>query len=144
MPPTLLHPHAQDDIDNYRPSGLVEQALADAQLRSQLLASLVSRRSELGLRQKDVAKLMQTSQSTISEFENGATDPHFSTLQRYARAVGTEVVASIESASQAPATASTYGEPRSIERKPAQINAAENIYSDKVIHISFYEKRKAS
>ena len=52
---------------------------------------LVARRKALGLRKKDVARHVQVSRSTISEFENSLNEPHLSTLQGYARAVGLRI-----------------------------------------------------
>jgi hypothetical protein len=39
---------------------------------------------------------METKQSAISDLENGLTDPRFSTLQRYTRALGCVLVSRIE------------------------------------------------
>lgn len=85
-------PELDDDLDALVDSAALRDALQDAELRSDLLDSLVARRHELGLKQKQVATEMETSQSTVSEFENGGADPYFSTLQRYARAVDAEIV----------------------------------------------------
>lgn len=81
-----------DDLDSLVDSAALRNALEDAKLRSELLDSLVARRHELGLKQKQVAEEMETGQSTVSEFENGGADPYFSTLQRYARAVDAQIV----------------------------------------------------
>lgn len=48
-------------------------------------------RLERGLSQDDVAKLMGTQQSAISEIEAFATEPMLTTISRYARAVGARV-----------------------------------------------------
>lgn len=61
-------------------------AYEDALLREGLLESLVNARKRLS--QKTVASAMGTTQSAISDIENGRVDPRLSTLQRYARAVG--------------------------------------------------------
>lgn len=45
-------------------------------------------REQRKLGQKDVARLMGTTQSAVSDLERTAVDPRISTLQRYARAVG--------------------------------------------------------
>lgn len=81
-----------DDLDALVDSSALRDALQDAELRSELLDTLVARRHELGLKQKQVAEAMETGQSTVSEFENGGSDPYFSTLQRYARAVDAQIV----------------------------------------------------
>jgi transcriptional regulator with XRE-family HTH domain len=62
-------------------------ALADAALRSEIRAALVAQRKSLRIAQTDVAAAMDTTQSSISEFEHGVGDVFLSTLQRYARAV---------------------------------------------------------
>lgn len=53
-----------------------------------LVTSLVGVRKAHGLTQGDVADAMETSQSVVSSFEQAASDARFSTVQRYARAVG--------------------------------------------------------
>lgn len=81
----------RDEFDEYLDESLRDSgfraAYEDAEARSRLLDSLVKIRRCFRLTQTEVAKRMQTTQSFVSEFENGATDPHLSTLQRYARAV---------------------------------------------------------
>lgn len=140
---TPLHRHDRDDIDALRPSAAVEQALFDAHLRSELLATLVQRRADLGLRQKDVARLMQTSQSTVSEFENGAADPHFSTLQRYARAVSAEIVAKVNCADPVSSYSSTpYKTPRNIERRTPRVERGSQDPSINIAQFSTYYERK--
>jgi transcriptional regulator with XRE-family HTH domain len=66
-------------------------AYSDAQMRSRLLQSLISRRKDQGLSQTDVAKYMGTTQSAVSLLEGGTTDSQLSTLQRYAQAIGTHL-----------------------------------------------------
>ncbi len=70
-------------------------AVADAEARSRLIDDLVKRRRALGLKQKQVAAAMGTAQSFVSDFENGRTDPHLSTFQRYARAVEAAVLVNV-------------------------------------------------
>lgn len=53
-----------------------------------IVAALVARRKELGLRQCDVGERMAVGQPTVCRFEVGLIDPHLSTLLRYASAVG--------------------------------------------------------
>jgi transcriptional regulator with XRE-family HTH domain len=65
----------------------------DAQLRSALLRQLLDTRNAVGLTQAEIAAVMCTTQSAISELESGAIDPRVSTLQRYARAVGSQLYA---------------------------------------------------
>lgn len=93
----MTNHHANDcdvsvDFDELLADPAVAAATEDAEHRSLLRAILVAQRKATHLTQKDVARLMQTTQSSVSELENGAVDPHLSTLQRYARAVGARVV----------------------------------------------------
>jgi transcriptional regulator with XRE-family HTH domain len=64
--------------------------LAEAAERHDLLVECVTARKRAGLSQTAVAREMNTTQSAVSEFEGG-TDPRLSTLQRYARAVGSSI-----------------------------------------------------
>ncbi|MFJ9948095.1 helix-turn-helix domain-containing protein [Kitasatospora sp. NPDC091207] len=82
MAPTL---HDLLDLDPDDPR--VAASLDDARAYAELVETLVVARKKRGLTQRDVAELMGTSQSTISEFERVGGDARYSTLQRYARAV---------------------------------------------------------
>jgi transcriptional regulator with XRE-family HTH domain len=64
----------------------------DARSRSDLVLALIQARADAQLSQKSVAKEMATTQSAVSELEAGDTDPRLSTLQRYARAVGSQLM----------------------------------------------------
>lgn len=80
--PSSYDPFADLDMDPHA------RAIAeDMDQREALIDDLTRRRRSLGLNQTVVAKRMGVGQSTVSEFENEATDPRLSTLQRYARAV---------------------------------------------------------
>lgn len=72
-------------------------AVEDAETRFELVAELVRRRKAAGLTQKQVASEMETTQSFVSDFENGHTDPHLSTFQRYTRAVASRLSVKAES-----------------------------------------------
>lgn len=61
--------------------------MTDEQNRRDLLAAIVAVRRSQGLTQEQVAERMGVSQSTVSEFER-SSDPRFSTVQRYAHALG--------------------------------------------------------
>jgi transcriptional regulator with XRE-family HTH domain len=78
-------------------------AFEDARVRDELLSDLVAARKAADLTQKVVAELMETTQSAISEFENGLTDPRLSTLQRYARAIGESLSVRVGGESERPA-----------------------------------------
>lgn len=70
-------------------------ALDDAGHRTQVIQRLIGLRQAKKLTQAQVASVMGIGQSTVSEFEGGSSDPHLSTLQRYARAVGASVRVSV-------------------------------------------------
>jgi ribosome-binding protein aMBF1 (putative translation factor) len=59
--------------------------------RSRLLADLAARRQASGLSQTEIAARMGTSQSAVARLEAGATDVRWSTLERYAAAVGSRL-----------------------------------------------------
>ena len=71
-------------------------AHGDVAIRTHLRASLVAQRKAMKLTQAQVAQRMDTTQSFVSEFENGGTDPHLSTFQRYGRAVGARLSMGID------------------------------------------------
>lgn len=66
---------------------LAERAKALQDADRQLLADLVARRHELGLKQAEVARRMDSDQSTVARIESGGRDLHQSTIRRYAMAV---------------------------------------------------------
>lgn len=76
-------------------------AYEDAVLRDELLESLVNARKRRS--QKAVATAMGTTQSAISDIENGRVDPRLSTLQRYARAVGKRLAVMLSEGNEVPA-----------------------------------------
>ena len=53
---------------------------------------LYGKRKAAGLTQTTVAKIMETHQSVISDFERMGGNPTIDTMQRYARAVGFRVL----------------------------------------------------
>jgi DNA-binding XRE family transcriptional regulator len=63
-------------------------ALEDAKEAERLIDALVALRNKLGITQAQIAEQMETTQSAVSKFERAGGDPHLSTVQRYARAVG--------------------------------------------------------
>lgn len=93
------------DFDELLAAPGMSEAVQDAADRAALRATLITARKAAGLKQRDVAALMETTQSAVSDFERGTTDPHLSTLQRYARAVGARLVvrASVPNGLPAPA-----------------------------------------
>lgn len=63
-------------------------AQEDAAGYERLIDSLVTQRRALKLTQTEVAFRMKTAQSAVSDLERLGGDARYSTLQRYARAVG--------------------------------------------------------
>lgn len=57
---------------------------------------LYVRRAALGWSQRELAKRMTTSQSHISDLENGSHDPGFVLLSRWAEALGLRVRVSLD------------------------------------------------
>lgn len=84
------------DLDSYLKDPGFAAAYEDVAMRTQLRSSLVAQRKAMRMTQTQVAKRMGTAQSFVSEFENGGTDPHLSTLQRYGRAVAARLSVRIE------------------------------------------------
>lgn len=62
---------------------------------ARLIETLVRLREELKLTQTDVARRMETTQSSVSSFERSGGDPRLSTILRYADALGAEVRMSV-------------------------------------------------
>lgn len=56
--------------------------------RRRLLRELAAKREGAGITQKDVAARMHTSQSAVARIEHGEIDAKFSTVERYAAAIG--------------------------------------------------------
>lgn len=89
-----------DDLDQLLAERLADPAFAaayeDAAARAAVLYALIGLRKVARLSQTAVAERMGTTQSAVSDLEGGATDPRFSTLQRYARAVGARLTYVLE------------------------------------------------
>ena len=66
--------------------------VAAAERRRDLVRQLVALRNSLGLSQTAVAARMNTSQPVVARLEAGDLDSRVSTLERYADAVGMELV----------------------------------------------------
>jgi predicted NBD/HSP70 family sugar kinase/transcriptional regulator with XRE-family HTH domain len=82
-----------DDLDEMlaevEADPVARAAYEDAAWRRAFLTRLAAMRGER--RQREVATAMGTTQSAVSDLEQGRVDPRLSTLQRYARAIGTHV-----------------------------------------------------
>lgn len=68
----------------------------DAWIADDLRCDLALRRREVGITQADIARLIGTSQSAISRYESGISDPPLSMLAQYARQVGARLVVTVE------------------------------------------------
>lgn len=68
----------------------VRKAREAAAVYAELVDSLIESRERAGLKQRQLAKRMGTSQSAVSELENGS-DARLSTIIRYAQAAGCEI-----------------------------------------------------
>lgn len=103
----------QDEFDDYLEESLnnpsFRAAFEDAEERSKVLDALVRLRKTMKVTQSEVAKRMSTTQSSVSDLENGKTDPLLSTLQRYARAVTGRVRVRIEMPFDCPWMPSSVG-----------------------------------
>ena len=105
----MTEPHwsdAPDEFDDYLEESLsspsFRAAFEDSEERSRVLGALVRLRKTMKLSQTEVARRMRTTQSSVSDLENGKTDPLLSTLQRYARAVTGRVRVRIEMPTDCP------------------------------------------
>lgn len=89
-----------DDFDDFLAEQAKDAAFAaaydDAAQRARLVKDLVSCRKAQKIKQTEIASHMDIGQSVVSEFENSGTDAYFSTLQRYARALGARLTVKIE------------------------------------------------
>ena len=99
--------HERDDLDEMlgeiAEDPAARAAYHDAIHREDLLVNLVRARKKLS--QKKVAIAMGTTQSAISDIENGRVDPRLSTLQRYARAVGKRLAVILKDEPEVPSEA---------------------------------------
>jgi predicted XRE-type DNA-binding protein len=87
-----------DDLDEMlaevEADPVARAAYEDAAWRRALLVRLVQLRGER--RQREVATAMGTTQSAVSDLEQGRVDPRLGTLQRYVRAIGARLEVVIE------------------------------------------------
>ncbi|MFD8967448.1 helix-turn-helix domain-containing protein [Streptomyces sp. NPDC059568] len=75
---------------------MIIAAAEDAEAYAALVESLVVLRKRRGLTQQDVAGRMETTQSVVSDFERVGGNARYSTLQRYARAVGARLCSMLD------------------------------------------------
>jgi ribosome-binding protein aMBF1 (putative translation factor) len=69
-----------------------EQAARMAEGRARLVRELAEQRQAAGLSQTEIAARMGTSQSAVARLESGTADVRASTLERYAAAVGSQII----------------------------------------------------
>lgn len=67
---------------------LFQQTFEDTQARNELIQFLVRLRWKHQWSQTDLAKRLKTTQSAVSDLENGRSQPRLSTIQRWARVFG--------------------------------------------------------
>lgn len=83
-------------LDELFADGLQDQEFQEIYRRQKplydLVAEFINRRTDLGLTQKDLAKLANTFQSRISKIESGKHDFRLSTIIQIAEALQTEVL----------------------------------------------------
>lgn len=88
-----------DDLEEDLAQSLLDPAFRasyeDAESRAAIIRTLSERRHSYDLTQQAVAERMGTTQSAVSELEGGGSDPRLSTLQRYARAVGSQLAVTV-------------------------------------------------
>lgn len=72
--------------------GAAEEKPDDYDIYEEIATAIVTARNELGLTQKELAKLSGVSQANISKFENGSSCPHISTLKKIADGLGKKLV----------------------------------------------------
>lgn len=80
-----------------------------AERRRAVVRRLADARHEQGLSQTAVAAQMGTSQSVVARLESGALDMRLSTLQRYAAALGLDLVIELSGVGDGPGMESMSG-----------------------------------
>ena len=81
------------EMSEQQPRRSVFPGFADLSARRRDLgAELGAARRDLGLSQTEVAARMGTSQSAVARLESGTADVRASTLERYAAAVGGQII----------------------------------------------------
>jgi transcriptional regulator with XRE-family HTH domain len=75
-----------------------------AERRRRVVQDLIAARRERGLSQTEVAARMGTSQSVVARLESGVLDMRLSTLERYAAAVGHDLVVRLDAPPGRPIT----------------------------------------
>lgn len=68
-----------------------KEAYDDLKLEFQVIESIIRKRNELGLTQKELAKKMNTKQSSIARLESGNYNPTIDFLKKTARALNSDL-----------------------------------------------------
>lgn len=104
---------------------IVRAGYEDAMHREGLREALVAARGSIS--QKSVAAAMGTTQSAVSDIENGRVDPRLSTLQRFARAVHRRIEVTLHleqpsvSAESNAGESQTDGQAQQLEKKLTEV-----------------------
>ena len=146
--PSLEHDDLGQMLEEIAADPAARAGYEDALHREELLQAMVAARGTLA--QKAVATAMGTTQSAVSDIENGRVNPRLSTLQRYARAVERRIemrLCRVEVADQG--SENTVGESEGAEArqleeefKQAQQQVEEHILDDILTHL-FREEPKS-
>jgi transcriptional regulator with XRE-family HTH domain len=74
-----------------------KKAFDDSQAEFELARHIIQTRINSGLSQEELAKKMETSQSSIARLESGTSLPSMRTLTKFAKATNTEINISFKS-----------------------------------------------
>src|ERR1035437_2327848 len=92
MPEMTTSPADRDELDEFiaesNANPVFAAALDQARRRRQILHELADRRKAAGLTRTVVAGRMGTSEAAVARLESGTTDPRWSSVERFAAAVG--------------------------------------------------------
>lgn len=82
----------RDDLDDFIAEASADPvfaaALGQARQRREILLELAERRKAAGLSRTVVAGRMGTSEAAVARLESGSTDPRWSSVERFAAAIG--------------------------------------------------------
>ncbi|MET8694754.1 helix-turn-helix transcriptional regulator [Streptomyces bauhiniae] len=94
----MTDPHELLGLDPADPEAAA--AMHDTDTLMDLILALTASRTALGMSQAEVAQRMGVTEAEVTDFERVGGDPRFTTVQRYARAVGYQLTASITTETQ--------------------------------------------
>jgi ribosome-binding protein aMBF1 (putative translation factor) len=88
----MIGSNERDDLDDFITEAsadpVFEAALDQARQRRMILRELAERRKAAGLSRSVVAGRMGTSEAAVARLESGVTDPRWSSVERFAAAIG--------------------------------------------------------